>query len=182
MEDLWIWIRVVSIESCFHLRNIFNSHQFWTKKLVIIHHCYNQHFSPKLGPGWATIRPKRQFVPCDNSSQATIRPKRQFVPSDNSSQATIRPKRQFVPSDDSSQATIRPKRQFVPSDNSSQATIRPKRQFVPNNSAAIRPICKKRQFVPNCLIDQLITNLLKVETKEIIKPTTNEFIQTCENN
>ena len=79
----------------------------------------------------ATIRPKRQFVPSDNSSQATIRPKRQFVPSDNSSQATIRPKRQFV------QATIRPKRQFVPnskkrqfdpSDNSShfeKATIRP---------------------------------------------------------
>ena len=71
-------------------------------------------------------------------------------------------------------ATIRPKRQFVPSDNSSQATIRPKRQFVPNS--------KKRQFVPNCLIDQLITNLLKVETKEVIKPTTNEFIQPCEKN
>ena len=46
----------------------------------------------------ATIRPKFQ--------KATIRPKRQFVPSDNSSQATIRPKRQFVPSDNSSQATI----------------------------------------------------------------------------
>ena len=90
---------------------------------------------------------------------------RQFVPSDNSSQATIRPKRQFVPSDNSSQI---PK-----SDNSSQA-FRPK--------TTIRPICKKRQFVPNCLIDQLITNLLKVETKEIIKPTTNEFIQPRENN
>ena len=59
-------------------------------------------------------------------------------------------------------------------DNSSQATIRPKRQFVPNS--------KKRQFVPNCLIDQLFTNLLKVEMKEIIKPTTNEFIQPRENN
>ena len=98
--------------------------------------------------GWATIRPKRQFVPSDNSSQATIRPKRQFVPSDNSSQATIRPKRQFVPSVNSSHF----------------------------EKATIRPICKKRQFVPNCLIDQLITNLLKVETKEIIKPTTNEFV------
>ena len=40
------------------------------------------------------------------SRKATIRPKRQFVPSDNSSQATIRPKFQ--------KATIRPKRQFVP--------------------------------------------------------------------
>ena len=42
--------------------------------------------------GWATIRPKRQFVPSDSSSQATIRPKFQ--------KATIRPifkKRQFVP-------------------------------------------------------------------------------------
>ena len=27
----------------------------------------------------ATIRPKRRFVPSDNSSQTTIRPKRQFV-------------------------------------------------------------------------------------------------------
>ena len=51
--------------------------------------------------GWATIRPKRQFVPSDNSSQI---PK-----SHNSSQASIRPilkRRQFVP--------------FVKSDNSSQ--------------------------------------------------------------
>ena len=51
----------------------------------------------------ATIRPKRRFVPSDNSSQI---PK-----SDNSSQATIRPKRQFVPSDNSFQllkATICP--------------------------------------------------------------------------
>ena len=90
-----------------------------------------------------------------------------LVPSDNSSQATIRPKRQFVPSDNSSQATIRPKRQFVP--NSKM------RQFVPNVNSSyfekvtIRPICKKRQFVPNGLIDKLITNLLKVEMKEIIK-------------
>ena len=38
--------------------------------------------------------------------------------------------------------------------------------------ATIRP---KQQFVPNCLIDQLITNLLKVEMKEIIKSTKNEF-------
>ena len=37
----------------------------------------------------ATIRPKRRFVPSDDSSQATIRPKFQ--------KATIRPKRQFVP-------------------------------------------------------------------------------------
>ena len=43
-------------------------------------------------------------------------------------------------------------------------------------NATIRPICKERQFAPNCLIDQLITNLLKVEMKEIIKSTTNEFI------
>ena len=82
---------------------------------------------------------------------------------DNSPQATIRPKRQFVPNSK--------KRQFVPSVNSSHF-----------EKATIRPICKKRQFVPNCLIDQLITNLLKVETKEIIKPTTNEFIQPCEKN
>ena len=88
---------------------------------------------------------------------------RQFVPSDNSSQATIRPKRQFV--------TNSKKRQFVPSVNSSHF-----------EKATIRPICKKRQFVPNCLVDQLITNLLKVETKEIIKPTTNEFIQPRDNN
>ena len=65
---------------------------------------------------------------------------------DNSSQATIRPRRQFVPNSK--------KRQFVPSVNSSHF-----------EKATIRPICKKRQFVPNCLIDQLITNLLKVETK-----------------
>ena len=77
--------------------------------------------------------------------------------------ATIRPKRQFVPNSK--------KRQFVPSVNSSHF-----------EKATIRPICKKRQFVPNCLIDQLITNLLKVETKEIIKPTTNEFIQPRDNN
>ena len=83
--------------------------------------------------------------------------------------ATIRPKFQ--------KARIRPKRQFVPSVNSSQASIRPILKKV-----TIRPICKKRQFVPNCLIDQLITNLLKVETKEIIKPTTNEFIQPRDNN
>ena len=63
----------------------------------------------------ATIRPNRQFVPIDNSSQSTIRPKRQFVPIDNSSQATIRPKRQFVPNSK--------KRQFVPNSK--------KRQFVP---------------------------------------------------
>ena len=61
---------------------------------------------------------------------------------DSSSQATIRPKRQFVPNSK--------KRQFVPSVNSSHF-----------EKATIRPICKKRQFVPNCLIDQLITNLLK---------------------
>ena len=51
--------------------------------------------------GWATIRPKRRFVPRDNSSQITK--------SDNSSQAAVRPilkRRQFVP--------------FVKSDNSSQ--------------------------------------------------------------
>ena len=72
--------------------------------------------------------------------------------------------------DNSSQATIRPKRQFVPSDNSSHF-----------EKATIRPICKKRQIVPNCLIDQLITNRLKAETKEIIKPTTNEFIQPRDN-
>ena len=77
-------------------------------------------------------------------------------------------------------ATIRPKRQFVPNSK--------KRQFVPSvnlshfEKASIRPICKKRQFVPNCFIDQLITNLLKAETKEIIKPTTNEFIQPRDNN
>ena len=88
--------------------------------------------------------------------------------------------RQFVPRENSSQATIRPKFR--------KATIRLKRQFVPSvisshfKKATIRPICKKRQFVPNSLIDQLITNLLKVETREIIKPTTNEFIQPCENN
>ena len=77
-------------------------------------------------------------------------------------------------------ATIRPKRQFVPSDNSSQI---PKSDNSSHfEKATIRPICKKRQFVPNCLIDQLITNLLKVETKEIIKPTTNEFIQPRDNN
>ena len=63
------------------------------------------------------------------------------------------------------------KRQFVPSVNSSHF-----------EKATIRPIGKKRQFVPNCLIDQLITNLLKVEMKEIIKPTTNEFIQPRDNN
>ena len=82
--------------------------------------------------------------------------------------------RQFVPSDDSSQATIRSnskKRQFVPSVNSSHF-----------EKMTIRPICKKRQLVPNCLIDQLITSLLKAETKEIIKPTTNEFIQPRGNN
>ena len=90
-----------------------------------------------------------------NSSQATIRPKFQ--------KATIRPKRQFVPNSK--------KRQFVPSVNSSQF-----------EKATIRPICKKRQFVPNCLIDQLITNRLKVETKKIIKPTTNEFMQPRDNN
>ena len=42
--------------------------------------------------GWATIRPRRPFVPGDHSSQATIRPKLQ--------KATIRPickKQQFVP-------------------------------------------------------------------------------------
>ena len=44
----------------------------------------------------------------------------------------------------------------------------------PRGWATIRP---KRQFIPNCLIDQLITNLLKVETKGIIEWTTNEFIQ-----
>ena len=82
---------------------------------------------------------------------------------DNSSQATIRPRRQFVPNSK--------KRQFVPSVNSSHF-----------EKATIRPICKKRQFVPNCLNDQLITNLMKVETKEIIKPTTNEFIQPRDNN
>ena len=121
------------------LKTVFVS--FWIKlafKLV-------QFFSYE-NTGWATLRPKRQYLPSDNSSQATIRPKRQFVPSDNSS------KRQFVPIDNSSQSTIRPNRQFVPSENSSQATIRLKRQFVPSS--------KKRQFVPICLIDQLITNLL----------------------
>ena len=81
---------------------------------------------------------------------------------DNSSQATIRPKRQFVPNSK--------KRQFVPSVNSSHF-----------EKATTRHICKKRQFVRNCLIDQLITNLLKVEKKEIIKPTTNEFIQPRDN-
>ena len=105
------------------------------------------------------------------SKRETLDTLRQFVNGvplfnwlgDNSSQVTIRPKRQFVPNSK--------KRQFVPSVNSSHF-----------EKATIRPICKKRQFVPNCLIDQLITNLLKVETKEIMKPTTNEFIQPCENN
>ena len=52
--------------------------------------------------GWATIRPKRQFVPSDNSSQI---PK-----SDNSSQASVN-------SSHFEKATIRPickKRQFIP--------------------------------------------------------------------
>ena len=56
---------------------------------------------PARNKGWAKIRPKRRFVPSDNSSQVTIRPKFQ--------KATIRPilkRRQFVP--------------FVKSDNSSQ--------------------------------------------------------------
>ena len=76
--------------------------------------------------------------------------------------------------------TIRPKRQFVLGDNSSQI---PKSDNSSHfEKATIRPICEKRQFVPNCLIDQLITNLLKVETKEIIKPTTNEFIQPRDKN
>ena len=58
-------------------------------------------------------------------------------------------------------------------DNSTQATNRTKFQkaiFVPSGSLShfekvtIRPICKKRQSVQNCLVDQLINNLLKVET------------------
>ena len=57
-----------------------------------------------------------------------------------------------------------------------------KRNFFSVTLATVRPICKKRQFVPNCLIHQLTTNLLKVEMKEIIKSTTNEIIQSRNNN
>ena len=52
------------------------------------------HTAAPVGLKWDS----KQGVP--GGRKATIRPKRQFVPSDNSSQATIRPilkKRQFVP-------------------------------------------------------------------------------------
>ena len=43
------------------------------------------------------------------------------------------------------------------------------RQFVPSDNSSRAPILKQRQFVPNCLIDQLINNILQIETKELKK-------------
>ena len=88
----------------------------WEKKTILVNQnvaFLSQFFTwISISSGWATIRPKRRFVPSDDSSQATIRPKRQFVPNTK--------KRQFVPSVNSShfeKATIRPickMRQFIP--------------------------------------------------------------------